>query len=90
MSFLTTSEFNKKLVEEISSVTEDLHVVSAFCKKDAIKFIDDNIKHVLKNKKLLARFLPGDIINGATDLDLYEYCDIFLWTLKPVNVKINI
>lgn len=33
MPFLTTSEFNKKLVEEISSVTEDLHVVSAFCKK---------------------------------------------------------
>ena len=81
MSFLTTSEFNKKLVEEISSVTEDLHVVSAFCKKDAIKFVDDNIKHVLKNKKLLVRFLPGDIINGATDLDLYEYCKANGWEL---------
>ena len=41
MSFLTTSEFNKKLVEEISSVTEDLHVVSAFCKNDAVKFFEE-------------------------------------------------
>lgn len=49
--------------------------------KDAIKFVDDNIKHVLKNKKLLVRFLPGDIINGATDLDLYEYCKANGWEL---------
>ena len=81
MPFLTTSEFNKKLVDEISNATEDLQVVSAFCKKDAVKFIDDNIKHVLKSKKLLVRFLPGDIINGATDLDLYEYCKLNGWEL---------
>lgn len=81
MPFLTTSEFNKKLVDEISKATEDLQVVSAFCKKEAVKFIDDNIKHVLKSKKLLVRFLPGDIINGATDLDLYEYCKLNGWEL---------
>ncbi len=81
MSFLTTAEFNKKLIDEISKVTEELHVVSAFCKKDAVKFIDSNIKHVLKTKKLLVRFLPGDILNGATDLDLYEYCKSNGWEL---------
>ena len=81
MSFLTTAEFNKKLVEEISNVTDELHVVSAFCKKDAVKYVDDNIKHVLRSKKLLVRFLPGDIINGATDLDLFEYCRINGWEL---------
>ena len=81
MSFLTTAEFNKKLVEEISNVTDELHVVSAFCKKDAVKYVDDNIKHVLKSKKLLVRFLPGDIINGATDLDLFNYCKSSGWEL---------
>lgn len=81
MAFLTTPEFNKKLIEEISNVTEELHVVSAFCKKDAVKFVDDNIRHVLKSKKLLVRFLPGDIINGATDIDLYEYCKLNGWEL---------
>ena len=81
MSFLTTAEFKEKLIEEISKATDELHVVSAFCKKDAIRFVDDHIKHVLKSKKLLVRFLPGDIINGATDLDLFEYCKKNGWEL---------
>lgn len=81
MPFLTTSEFNLKLTEEISKVTEELHIVSAFCKIDAVKFIDNNIKHVLKSKKLLVRFLPNDIIQGATDFDLYDYCKVNGWQL---------
>ncbi len=27
---------------------------------------------------------------GKNYIEMSYYCDIFLWTLKPVNVKINI
>lgn len=81
MSILTTAEFRKKLASEAAQAQEELHVVSAFCKKDAIAFIDSNLRHVLKSKKLLVRFLKKDVICGATDLDLYDYCKSNGWQL---------
>ena len=81
MSFLDTPEFRHSLSKEISQVTTDLQVVTAFCKTSALKFIDTQINHVLQSKRLLVRFLPHDILQNATDLEVYNYCKINGWEM---------
>ena len=81
MSLLTTSETKNKIAEQVSIATDTLQIISAFCKVSAVEFIDENIRNTLKEKKLLVRFLLNDIINGATDFSLYEYCKTHGWQM---------
>lgn len=81
MSLLTTSETKNKIAEQVRLATEQLHIISAFCKKSALEFIESNIKNNLCEKKILVRFLLSDIVNGVTDFELYEYCKANGWKL---------
>lgn len=81
MSLLTTSEAKYKIAEQVKAATEHLHIVSAFCKIPAIKFIESNIENTIAEKKLLVRFLLSDILNGVTDFSLYEYCKSHGWQM---------
>lgn len=81
MSLLTTSEAKNKIAEQVSKATEQLHIISAFCKITAVEFIDKNIKNSLKEKKLMVRFLLSDILNGVSDFSLFEYCKAHGWQM---------
>lgn len=81
MSLLTTSETKNKIAEQVRLATEQLHIISAFCKKSALEFIESNIQNNLSEKKILVRFLLSDIINGVTDFELYEYCKANGWKM---------
>ena len=81
MSLLSTHEVKQKIVDEVSHATDNLQIISAFCKLPAIKFIDDNISHPIKSKKLMVRFLLSDILHGATDFELFDYCKANGWQL---------
>lgn len=81
MSLLTTSETKNKIAEQVRLATEQLHIISAFCKKSALEFIESNIQNNLSDKKILVRFLLSDIVNGVTDFELYEYCKANGWEL---------
>lgn len=81
MSLLTTSEAKNKIAEQVRLATKQLHIVSAFCKKSALEFIESNIQNNLSEKKILVRFLLSDIVNGVTDFELYEYCKANGWKL---------
>lgn len=81
MSLLTTAEAKNIIAKQTSLVTQNLQIVSAFCKTSALKFIDSNIKNPISDKKLLVRFLLSDIISGATDFELYDYCKSNGWKL---------
>lgn len=81
MSLLTTSETKNKIAEQVRLATEQLHIISAFCKKSALEFIESNIQNNLSEKKILVRFLLSDIVNGVTDFELYEYCKANGWKL---------
>ncbi|MBQ2964190.1 MAG: hypothetical protein IJE14_05960 [Clostridia bacterium] len=81
MSLLTTSEAKNKIAEQVRLATEQLHIISAFCKKSALEFIESNIQNNLSEKKILVRFLLSDIVNGVTDFELYEYCKANGWKL---------
>lgn len=81
MSLLTTSEAKNKIAEQVQSATTHLHIISAFCKIPAIEFIDSNIQNQIKEKKLLVRFQLSDILKGATDFSLFEYCKSHGWKM---------
>lgn len=81
MSLLTTAEAKNIIAKQTTLATQNLHIVSAFCKISALKFIDNNIKNSISDKKLLVRFLLSDIISGATDFELYDYCKTNGWNL---------
>ena len=81
MSLLTASEAKDKIAEQVSIATDTLQIISAYCKIPAVEFIDKNICNTLKEKKLMVRFLLSDIINGSSDLSLYEYCKTHSWQM---------
>ena len=81
MSLLTTAEAKNIIAEQTSLATQHLQIVSAFCKTTALEFIDTNIKKPISDKKILVRFLLSDLISGATDFDLYDYCKANGWKL---------
>lgn len=81
MSLLTTVETRKVIADQVASSTETLHIISAFCKESAMKFIEANIKNELSEKRVMVRFLLSDILSGATDLNLYEFCKSNGWQM---------
>ena len=81
MSLLNTYEVQQKIAQEVASATTHLQIVSAFCKVEAVEFIDSHINTSLQTKKLMVRFLLSDIINGASDFNLYEYCKSHGWQM---------
>lgn len=81
MSLLSTHEVKQKIIDEVSCAADNLQIISAFCKLPAIKFIDENISHPIKNKKLMVRFLLSDILHDATDFELYDYCKANGWQM---------
>lgn len=75
MSLLTTEETKEKIIEEVNHARDSLQIISAFCKLDTVKnLIDKNIHYGINSKKLLVRFRLEDILSGASDIELYEYC----------------
>lgn len=82
MGILTTNETQKIIVEEINNATDSIQIISAFCKTDTVKsFIDANVKRDLSSKKLLVRYRLSDLLDGACDIDLYDYCKNNGWEL---------
>jgi len=74
MTIIYTENFKNELEKELISTTNNIHIISAFCKKNIIAFIDSKLSSSVKSKKLLVRFTLRDIISKATDFGLYEYC----------------
>ena len=81
MSLLSTHEVKQKIIDEVSRAADNLQIISAFCKLPAIKFIDENISRPIKQKKLMVRFLLSDILHGATDFELFDYCKANGWQM---------
>lgn len=73
MGLLMSTEIKKQLKEEIKRCDKSLQIISAFCKLDGIRFIEESIENNLTSKKLMMRCRMEDIIAGATDLEIYEY-----------------
>ena len=57
----------------------------------AKRFSGDAALELFRFFRISVEFGAGRVlVRGAQRPRSYQDCDIFLWTLKPVNVKINI
>jgi len=76
-----SSEIKGQIAKEVKECDESLQIITAFCKEQGMKFLDNNITTNLKEKRVLVRFRMEDIIAGATDLQLFDYCKVNDWKL---------
>ncbi|WP_416143624.1 phospholipase D-like domain-containing protein [Planococcus koreensis] len=76
-----STEIKLLLKKYLNDCKEDILIISAFVKKDTLIWIDKNLIH-LKRKKLLVRFQRADILHGATDFEIIDYCIKNGWEIK--------
>ncbi len=81
MAILISNGILKKIEEEIHNCSQSFYAISAFCKITLLEFFDSNLSEDVYEKKLVVRMRPEDIICGATDISLYEYCKKHNWKL---------
>lgn len=81
MSILISDEIKKCIYKELQSCHQSIIVITAFCKQKGLEFVEKNCDGKLCNKKLIVRFQLEDIVNGATDLQLYDYCREHGWKM---------
>lgn len=73
MLLLETGAFRKELADALSSADQEVIVLSAFIKLDALKWLIETSK--TSNLKIVARWQPSDLAAGASDLECFYLCD---------------
>lgn len=81
MSLIFSDEIKKQLANELACTKTHLHIISAYCKYNALEFIQSHISHLSLSKKMMVRFAFNDILSGASDLHIYEFCKSHGWQL---------
>jgi len=69
------------LDQELAKVQDGLQIISAYCTKNALEYVDSKILAPHVNKRLMVRFRLGDVLSGATEFSIYEYCKQHDWNL---------
>jgi hypothetical protein len=75
------------LEREFTNVKDNLQVISAYCTTNALAYVDSIIHNAPSAKKIMVRFHLDDILNGATDFSIYEYCKKHNW---DVYIKLDL
>ncbi len=78
MSLLVSEEFSEKLHLAISEATGSIIFVSAFITTPAIDWLKSHIHDGL-NVTILSRWKKHDLLSGASDIAVYEYCAELGW-----------
>lgn len=73
MLLLETGAFREELAFALSSAEQEVIVMSAFIKLDALKWLIENSK--TSNLTVVARWQPSDLAAGASDLECFYLCD---------------
>ncbi len=80
MEYLITKEILDAVLKEAREATDCINFITAYCKVNTLKKIDDCINQNV-SKRILIRFLPSDILSGATDKEVFEYCKNNNWKI---------
>lgn len=73
---LSTLEAQHWLVDAADQDVAQIDFCSAYVKKTSLEFFHSNYlkSGLIGSARLLARWKPLDLISGASDLEVYEYC----------------
>lgn len=69
------------LTQEFSKTQNSLQIISAYCTRNALEYVDSKILTPPVDKRLMVRFRLDDVLSGATDFSIYEYCKQHGWSL---------
>lgn len=81
MAIIFSDELANIIETQLSNSKDSIQIISAFCKKDALMYLDKNISSTVTSKKIMVRFRLDDLIAGVTDFGIYEYCKSHNWKL---------
>lgn len=81
MEVLISNEIKRCIESELHKSEESVQIISAFIKQQSMEFLDINLAHNVSEKKILARFRLNDLLAGATDISIYDYCKVHDWKL---------
>lgn len=56
MSILISDEIKKCIYKELQSCHQSIVVITAFCKQNALEFMQKNCNETIKDKTLIVRF----------------------------------
>ncbi|MCH5250506.1 MAG: hypothetical protein J1E98_11255 [Lachnospiraceae bacterium] len=79
MAILFSKEFMDAIMHELNNASESVQIITAYCKKNTIKYLSENIAPSVSNKRLMVRFRLDDLVKGSTDFDILEYCQKTGW-----------
>lgn len=82
MSILMFEDLRDNLKEDLEAIDNNISIMTAFCKKEALEFIDEQLvdkKDI--SKRIIVRFRLEDILSKATDIEIYDYCKQNNWNL---------
>lgn len=81
MAILFSNEIYAVICNELSSAEESVQIMSAYGKTKAIAAIVDKVKPSVENKRIMLRFRLDDIVKGATDFDVINFCRNMGWVV---------
>lgn len=73
MAILFSTEIMDAVKNELAKATSSVQVITAYCKKDSLKYLNSCIGSSVCDKRLLLRFRMDDVISGSTDFSVLEY-----------------
>jgi hypothetical protein len=85
---LDTYDFSTKLFRALECSTDEVMLLSAFIKVEALKKM--NLDVTLKGRRvaLISRWQKFDLMNGASDIEVYEYCKSNGWQFG-INLNLH-
>lgn len=81
MKILFSKDIFHLLKKELKKTKKDVLIISAFCKRCTLDALEEEISYTVKKKKLLVRFRLSDLINGVTDISIYDFCKRHGWEM---------
>ncbi len=79
MALLFSQEILNAVNEELRTAKDSVQIISAYCKKNAIKQLNSFIQDSVPEKKIMVRFRLDDILKGSTDFSIIEFCQQCGW-----------
>lgn len=74
MAILFSNEIYAAICNELNSAENSVQIMSAFGKTNAVAAIIDKVKPSVENKRLMLRFRLDDLVQGATDFEVIDFC----------------
>lgn len=73
MAILFSTEIMNAVKNELKKATSSVQIITAYCKKDSLKYLNSCISSGVCDKRLLLRFRMDDVVSGSTDFSVLDY-----------------